>query len=155
VDHTGNENKDTTGDEELDFDAPTAREMRDLARLQELWGNQTDPGEMNSDRDDKGPGGKLSTATDTDLTRSNLLSAQSEWRKVLDGSNGQSVGRPILPVTDAIGNESWGDDCHEKAGNIFRSYAQNVNGRPLDRRGAGQFNTLCQAQKEAQADVFL
>lgn len=85
---------------------------------------------------------------------STLTVAQHEWKKVLDGMQGKEARRPMLPTTDAISNTFWGDECTAKTGTTFRLYVQNVNGLPLDRRG-GQFDTLCQVQKEAQADVFL
>jgi hypothetical protein len=67
---------------------------------------------------------------------------------------GNEAQRPMLHMTDALSNTFWGDECRVKAGNIFRLYAQNGNGLPLDRRG-GQFDTLCQVHKETQAYVFL
>ena len=84
---------------------------------------------------------------------STLSIAQHEWKKVLDGTRGPDR-RPMLPMNDAITNTFWGDECKAKAGNLFRLYVQNVNGLPLDWRG-GQFDNLCQVQKETQADVFL
>ena len=80
--------------------------------------------------------------------------AQNEWKKLLDGSGSEEARRPMLPVAEAMQNVHWGDPCEAKAGCLFRIYAQNVNGLPLDRRG-GQFDTLCQVIKETQADVFL
>ena len=80
--------------------------------------------------------------------------AQTEWKKLLDGSGGEDARQPLLPVTEAMQNTFWGDPCEAKAGHLFRLYVQNVNGLPLDRRG-GQFDTLCQVIKETQADVFL
>jgi hypothetical protein len=53
-----------------------------------------------------------------------------------------------------ISNSYWGDECTDKEGNIFRIYAQNVNGLSLDRRG-DQYDTLCTVLSEAQLDVFL
>jgi exonuclease III len=85
---------------------------------------------------------------------STLTVAQHEWRKVLDGMRSTDIRRPLMHLNDAAANLYWGDECLRKEGNIFRLYAQNVNGIPLDRRG-GQFDTLCQVLKEAQADVFL
>jgi hypothetical protein len=83
-----------------------------------------------------------------------LEAAQHEWRKVLKGTTDNSARRTALPMTDAISNSRWGDECTEKEGNIFRTYAQNVNGLSLDRRG-GQYDTLCKVLREAQVDVFL
>ena len=101
---------------------------------------------------------EISSADDSqDMADNQVLStlriAQHEWKKVLDGTSGPTR-RPMLPMNDAITNTFWGDEFQAKAGNLFRLYVQNVNGLSLDRRG-GQFDNLCQVQKEAQADVFL
>jgi hypothetical protein len=131
------------------------REMRELAQLQEQWGNPRDLlRDVTSVRQDGDDLGGETQADTSSPTMSTLVIAQHEWRKVLEGTNGSNAGRPILPVTDAIANVFWGDACQVKAEHIFRIYAQNVNGIPLDCRG-GQFDTLCQAQKGAQADMFL
>ena len=82
-----------------------------------------------------------------------LETAQQAWRQVLHGKTTQS-DRSVLTRTDARWNSYWGDECKDKEGNIFRIYAQNVNGISLDRRG-GQYDTLCQLIREVQVDVFL
>jgi hypothetical protein len=113
--------------------------------LQEMWCNLIDSGETHPDQEDGALGELDPNAAETDVSEQNLAHAQDEWRKLFPGTEVPRTGRPILPVRDAIGNDSWGDICQEKAGHIFRLYAQNVNGIPLDRRG-GQFDTLYQAQ---------
>jgi hypothetical protein len=89
---------------------------------------------------DIGVGEEMTSAEGRRNARATLTIAQHEWRKVLDGTKGHEVRRPILPTTDAISNSEWGDKCGAKEGNVFRIYVQNVNGLTLDRRG-GQYDT--------------
>ena len=127
---------------------------REVAEMQAQWSNRRDL--WCSYTDSRQPGGVDITETDNadNQVTSTLLIAQHEWRKVLDGTNGAVSRQPSLPVAEAIYNKSWGDECHEKPRNVFRLFAQNVNGLTLDRRG-GQFDSLSQVQKETQSDVFL
>ena len=141
-----------TEERALEMDLETATQQ--VAAQQAQWRNFRDLGGQPSGRADARRNGDLSEGEENQAI-SLLTIAQNEWRKVLDGTRGLEVKRPLLPVTEAISNTFWGDDCPtHKDGYTFRLYAQNVNGLPLDRRG-GQFDTLCQAIKEAQADVFL
>ena len=148
--HSTQDDNDTTSAsiQEMDLD----RAVREIAELQEQWRNSRDLGGIVPVQQGR-PNANLRKGEDNQLL-STLLIAQHEWRKVLDGAQGAEARRPMMALTDAVSNNFWGDESIEKAGNIFRLYAQNVNGLPLDRRG-GQFDTLCQVQKEAQADVFL
>ena len=142
---------DSDGDHEQDF---LERATREVAELQLHWRNRdlgclqaTSQPRLNNDEYPPGIEGNKAFST--------LAIAQHEWRKVLvEGTGGTEARRPMLPVTDALQNTYWEDPCTETEGTLFRLYAQNVNGLPLDRRG-GQFDTLCKVQKETEADVFL
>ena len=131
------------------------RATQQVAEQQASWRNSRDLGYSHFDHSqDRESDGNFSDNEEHPAI-SLLTIAQNEWRKVLDGTRGAEVRRPTLPLTDAISNTFWGDEClNHKDGFTFRLYAQNVNGLPLDRRG-GQFDTLCQVLKEVQADVFL
>ena len=146
--------EETEGEEDEDHYEQQGmdQEMRELAELQEQWHNHRDLGSLHPHQQQ--PAVLPNQDEDQNPVMATLLIAQHEWRKVLDGSTGLTIGRPILPVEQAISNTYWGDECQEKDCNVFRLYAQNVNGISLDRRG-GQFDMLCQAMKEAQADMFL
>ena len=82
---------------------------------------------------------------------SSLPMAQQAWQNLLSGNNGSRPQRLPLPL--ALDNQWWGDECQDKLDDHIRLYVQNVNGTRLDKRG-GQFDSLCQVQKEVQADVF-
>ena len=127
---------------------------REVAEKQAQWSNRRDL--ECSYTVSRQPGGVDITETDNadNQVMSTLLIAQHEWREVVDGTNGAVSRQPSLPVAEAIYNKSWGDECHEKPRNVFRLFAQTVTGLNLDRRG-GQFDSLCQIQKETQSDVFL
>ena len=141
-----------TGDSTLEMDLERATQQ--VAAQQAQWRNSRDLGGMQPGRAEARRDGEPSEGEENQAI-SLLTFAQNEWRKVLDGTRGLEARRPMLPVTEAISNTFWGDDCpNHKDGYTFRLYAQNVNGLPLDRRG-GQFDTLCQAIKEVQAYVFL
>ena len=147
------EDTERAEDEEYFDQQGMDQEMRDLAELQEQWQNRRDlgtSGQLNQHQ----PGMMDYPPEEENPVMATLLIAQHEWRKVLDGSTGNTTGRPMLPVAEAMSNTYWGDACQDKDSTVFRIYAQNVNGISLDRRG-GQYDTLCQAVKEAQADMFL
>jgi exonuclease III len=62
--------------------------------------------------------------------------------------------RPVvLSVENLRLNTHWGDILLEKPESVTRVYSMNVNGLSLDRRG-GKFATVCQVQREVQADVL-
>lgn len=154
-------NNDTTTDSRNWNDHRTNHDERDMERairevaeyqahLRDHQVRQYNPNEsVNQDFR-----GELPEETGENQVMATLQIAQHEWRKVLDGSKGSGACRPVLPVTDAISNTYWGDACGLKNGYHIRLYVQNVNGITLDRRG-GQFDSICQVQKEIQADVFL
>ena len=91
-------------------------------------------------------------ATVTNPESENLPTARHAWQQLLSGQ-----GNPrTAPLTHStrMDNECWGDKCEDKEGNHLRLYVQNVNGLRLDQRG-GQFDVICQVQKEVQADLLL
>jgi hypothetical protein len=94
------------------------QEMRDLADLQEQWQNRRDlgaSGQINQYQ----PGMMAYPPEEENPVMATLLIAQHEWRKVLDGSTGNTTGRPMLPVTEAMSNTYWGDACQDKASTVF------------------------------------
>jgi hypothetical protein len=96
-------------EEEMDLDEEMQREMEELAQLQEQWGNPSFIGrhQIHAPIEDSSPAPPPLESTPL---MSTLLIAQHEWRKVLDGAKGQTPGRPILPLTDAVANVYWGDE---------------------------------------------
>ena len=149
----GEDNADRQCEQDQVEEINIAIAAREVAEFQEHWTYRRDLGGTMTvplqERDALDP-----THEAGNPVLSTLMIAQHEWKKVLDGTKGQEARRPMLPITEAINNTYWGDECSVKDGNTFRLYVQNVNGLPLDRRG-GQFDTLSQVHKEVQADVFL
>lgn len=82
--------------------------------------------------------------------------AQAEWKKVLNPNatpGAPSVNREIaLTTINMRSNVYWGDELNEKADDIIRILAANVNGFTLDRRG-GQYDNYCRVLKAAQVDI--
>ena len=134
-------------------EANLERATREVAEFQEHLRHRREPGCISLERPNEET--QESTAEFADNQAIAMLQiAQHEWRKVLDGAICSGATRPMLPVTDAINITHWGDECEAKDCHHVPLYVQNVNGLALDRRG-GQFDALCQVQKEAHADVFL
>ncbi|KAI2512752.1 hypothetical protein MHU86_1540 [Fragilaria crotonensis] len=88
-----------------------------------------------------------------------LQEATTQWTNLFQRRRGQDLpvpdgNRPILlTIENQRANEPWGDTLQEKSEHHTRIYAMNVNGLSLDRRG-GQFDTVCEVQKEVQADMM-
>jgi exonuclease III len=88
-----------------------------------------------------------------------LSQAQAQWKNLFQS---RRTAPPILPDgnrpsimshANQRANHPWGDLLQEKASHHTRIYAMNVNGLTLDRRG-GQFDAVCEIQKEVQADIL-
>jgi hypothetical protein len=86
-------------------------------------------------------------------------SARDQWQQFFQRhrTNDDQVpdgNRPVvLSVENQRANTHWGDVLLEKPDCVTRVYAMNVNGLSLDRRG-GKFSTVCQVQREVQADIL-
>ena len=104
---------------------------------------------------------RIPTSTVHPIDNSTTLSqAQAQWqnlfqrRRVTQQPQRPEGNRPIIMShANQRENHPWGDVLQEKASDHTRIYAMNVNGITLDRRG-GQFDTLCEIQKEVQADIL-
>ena len=154
--NNGNRSSRNPADKRTNTKLALGRATQEVAEIQaQCWSNRRDLGCLHRDRAPSYEEETTALELPESPVLSTLLIAQNEWRKVLDGMHGGETRQTsTMPVSDAIYNKPWGDECQEKPGNVFRLYVQNVNGLTLDRRG-GQFDTLCQVQKELQADVFL
>jgi exonuclease III len=88
-----------------------------------------------------------------------LRQAQSQWINLFQRRRAQQPlvpdgNRPmIMTHNNTRTNDPWGDLLQEKPTHHTRIYAMNVNGLRLDRRG-GQFDNVCEIQKEVQADML-
>ena len=86
-------------------------------------------------------------------------SARDQWQQFFQRhrTNDDQVpdgNRPVVfSVENQRANTHWGDVLMEKPDSVTRVYAMNGNGLSLDRRG-GKFSTVCQVQREVQADIL-
>ena len=93
------------------------------------------------------------------VTEDTEPNARAQWqaffqRHRLSDNEAPDGNRPVvLSVENQRVNTHWGDILLEKPESVTRIYSMNVNGLSLDRRG-GKFATVCQVQREVQADIL-
>ena len=142
-------------DEEECADCVPASETRGIAMSYQGHLQQEEGGRMEANHQQPRMG--LAEPADespprADHTHTNPEAVQRTWQDILTGSRERRTA--ILTHETTRANDHWGDECFEKMGDHIRIYVQNVNGIRLDKRG-GQFDSVCQVQKEVQADIFL
>ena len=141
------------GDEEDSTDCLPESEIRELAMYQ--WHLRQQEGSGMESNHQQHRLGLEEPTVDASYPRSNHTvpeTAQNTWQQLLTGHRGSRVVT-LTHETRRV-NDYWGDECLDKLGDHIRIYVQNVSGIRLDTRG-GRFDSVCQVQKEVQADIVL
>ena len=143
-----------SGDEEESADCLPESEIREIAmyqwHLQQVEGARMESNHQQPRLESAEPVDEFPTSSDHNHTNSETV--PRTWQQLMTG---QRESRALMLTHETTrANDYWGDMCLDKMGGHIRIYVQNVNGIRLDKRG-GQFDSVCQVQKEVQADIFL
>ena len=138
-----------SGEDEECSNALPESEIQEMAMFQ--WHMQQVEGNNGEDHHMQYPV-PAARGVDNNPDNADQSSVQNAWQRLLSGQG--SSRTPSLNHATTMDNDCWGDECEDKVGDHLRLYVQNVNGLRLDQRG-GQFDSICQVQKEVQADIWL